>query len=74
MISTIINKILSYITKCIFKTYTIITPEVILTRSSRTKVKIFQFSKTFTKDRNQTVSRRFKPSSRTTLIDEQSNP
>ena len=25
-------------------------------------------------DRNQTVSRRFKPSSRTTLIDEQSNP
>ena len=44
-----------------------------LTWSSRTKVSYFKFD-FFIADRGQTVSRRSKPNSRTTLIDEQSNP
>jgi len=43
-----------------------------LSQSSRTREKLFQFF-LFVADRDQTVSRRFEPSSRTTLIDEQSN-
>jgi len=73
MISTIIKNLLSYLTLYIQKNI-INTPVVNLIRSSRTRIKFFQFFFTFIKDRNQTVSRRFKPSSRTTLIDEQSNP
>ena len=42
-------------------------------RSSRTEVKIIYYS-SCTVDRDQTVSRRFKPSSRTILIGEQPNP
>ena len=42
-------------------------------RSSRTEVKIIYYS-LYTVDRDQTVSRRFKPSSRTILIGEQPNP
>ena len=41
-------------------------------RSSRKSTKTISFF--FTVDRDQTGSRRSKPSSRTTLIDEQSNP
>ncbi len=44
-----------------------------LTRSSRTRVNSSQIS-TPTADRDQTVSRRSEPSSRTTLIGEQPNP
>ena len=49
------------------------TPEVCSTRSSRTRVNSSQLS-TPTADRDQTVSRRSEPSSRTTLIGEQPNP
>ena len=49
------------------------TPEVRSTRSSRTRVNSSQVS-TPTADRDQTVSRRSEPSSRTTLIGEQPNP
>ena len=49
------------------------TPEVCSTRSSRTRVNSSQIS-TPTADRDQTVSRRSEPSSRTTLIGEQPNP
>lgn len=42
-------------------------------RSSRTEVNVIFFL-TCTVDRDQTVSQRFKPSSRTILFDEQSNP
>jgi hypothetical protein len=49
------------------------TPEVRPTRSSRTKVSSLKFL-TPTEDRDRTVSRRSEPSSRTALIDEQSNP
>ena len=49
------------------------TSEVYLSRSSRTRVRITHFLKTI-EDRNQTVSRRSKPNSRTTLIGEQPNP
>src|SRR3546814_11733753 len=48
-------------------------PEVCSTRSSRTRVNSSQLS-TPTADRDQTVSRRSEPSSRTTLIGEQPNP
>ena len=48
-------------------------PLIYLFRSSRTRNKNFSF-KILTVDRDQTVSRRSKPNSRTTLIDEQSNP
>src|SRR5215218_8088686 len=48
-------------------------PEVRSTRSSRTRVNSSQVS-TPTADRDQTVSRRSEPSSRTTLIGEQPNP
>ncbi len=48
-------------------------PEVRSTRSSRTRVNSSQTS-TPTADRDQTVSRRSEPSSRTTLIGEQPNP
>ena len=48
-------------------------PEVRSTRSSRTRVNSSQIS-TPTADRDQTVSRRSEPSSRTTLIGEQPNP
>src|SRR3546814_14774738 len=47
--------------------------EVCSTRSSRTRVNSSQIS-TPTADRDQTVSRRSEPSSRTTLIGEQPNP
>ena len=53
---------------------TIGTPEVYTPFSSRTEVKSFQFYIEITADRDQTVSRRFKPSSCTTFIEEQSNP
>ena len=43
-----------------------------ITQSLRTKESYHQFFIPMT-DRGQTVSRRFEPSSRTTLIDEQSN-
>jgi hypothetical protein len=49
------------------------TPEVCSPRSSRTRGNSFQQS-TPTADRDQTVSRRSEPSSRTTLIGEQPNP
>ena len=49
------------------------TPEVCSPRSSRTRGNSFQVS-TPTADRDQTVSRRSEPSSRTTLIGEQPNP
>ncbi len=49
------------------------TLEVILTQSSRTRIRSSQ-SFTITVDRNRTVSRRSKPNSRTTLIGEQPNP
>jgi hypothetical protein len=49
------------------------TPEVYPTRSSRTKVSSSQLS-TPSVDRDQTVSQRSKPNSRTTLIGEQPNP
>ena len=49
------------------------TPEVRPSRSSRTRDRYSQFS-TPTADRDRTVSRRSKPSSRTTLIGEQPNP
>ncbi len=49
------------------------SPEVCSTRSSRTRVNSSQIS-TPTADRDQTVSRRSEPSSRTTLIGEQPNP
>ena len=49
------------------------TPEVYPTRSSRTKVSSSQLS-TPSVDRDQTVSQRSKPNSRTTLIGEQTNP
>ena len=42
-------------------------------RSSRTEVKVIFFLMC-TVDRDQTVSRRFKPSSRTILLGEQPNP
>src|SRR4051812_24284401 len=48
-------------------------PEACSTRSSRTRVNSSQLS-TPTADRDQTVSRRSEPSSRTTLIGEQPNP
>src|SRR5881227_117217 len=48
-------------------------PEACSTRSSRTRVNCSQIS-TPTADRDQTVSRRSEPSSRTTLIGEQPNP
>src|SRR3989304_2737972 len=48
-------------------------PEVCSTRSSRTRVNSSQIS-TPTADRDQTVSRRSEPSSRTPLIGEQPNP
>src|SRR5215218_5840180 len=48
-------------------------PEACSTRSSRTRVNSSQIS-TPTADRDQTVSRRSEPSSRTTLIGEQPNP
>src|SRR5687767_2015338 len=48
-------------------------PEACSTRSSRTRVNSSQVS-TPTADRDQTVSRRSEPSSRTTLIGEQPNP
>src|SRR3546814_13509176 len=48
-------------------------PEVRSPRSSRTRGNSSQFS-TPTADRDQTVSRRSEPSSRTTLIGEQTNP
>src|SRR3546814_4693003 len=48
-------------------------PEVRSPRSSRTRGNSSQFS-TPTADRDQTVSRRSEPSSRTTLIGEQPNP
>ena len=43
-------------------------------QSSRTRRGITLNSQTLTVDRDQTVSRRFKPSSRTTLMGEQPNP
>ena len=46
---------------------------IVCNQSSRTKFQFLFFFYT-TEDRDQTVSRRSKPSSRTTLIDEQSNP
>jgi hypothetical protein len=49
------------------------TPEVCSPRSSRTRGNSSQVS-TPTADRDQTVSRRSEPSSRTTLIGEQPNP
>src|SRR5678815_1070571 len=49
------------------------TPEVCSPRSSRTRGNSSQQS-TPTADRDQTVSRRSEPSSRTTLIGEQPNP
>ena len=49
------------------------TPLVHSPQSSRTKGKSSQFSKPI-EDRDQTVSRRSKPNSRTTLIGEQPNP
>ncbi len=49
------------------------TPEVCSPRSSRTRGNSSQIS-TPTADRDQTVSRRSEPSSRTTLIGEQPNP
>ena len=52
---------------------TIGSPGVYRSQSSRTRVRNQAFFY-FTVDRNQTVSRRFKPSSRTTLIGEQPNP
>jgi hypothetical protein len=48
-------------------------PEVRSSRSSRTKEEIPQ-AITPTADRDQPVSRRFEPSSRTSLIGEQPNP
>src|SRR3546814_6383733 len=48
-------------------------PEVCSPRSSRTRGNSSQLS-TPTADRDQTVSRRSEPSSRTTLIGEQPNP
>src|SRR5881396_3831127 len=48
-------------------------PEACSTRSSRTRVNSSQLS-TPTADRDQTVSRRSEPSSRTALIGEQPNP
>ena len=48
-------------------------PEVDPPRSSRTRVGLSQFL-TFAVDRDQTVSRRSEPSSRTILIGEQPNP
>ena len=49
------------------------TPLVHSPQSSRTKGKSSQFSKPI-EDRDQTVSRRSKPNSRTTLFGEQTNP
>jgi hypothetical protein len=49
------------------------TPEVRPSRSSRTKDSSLNFP-TPTEDKDQTVSRRSEPSSRTTLIGEQPNP
>ena len=43
-------------------------------QSSRTRQGITRNSQSLTVDRDQTVSRRFKPSSRTTLMGEQPNP
>jgi len=71
MLSVIIFYKFSYLT--MLKKLTINTPEICLTRSSRTRVYVFQFS-SFAADRDRTVSRRSKPSSRTTLIGEQPNP
>src|SRR5258705_7690585 len=48
-------------------------PEACSTRSSRTRVSYTQVL-TLTADRDQTVSRRSEPSSRTTLIGEKPNP
>ena len=49
------------------------TPEVRSTRSSLLRSTLLKYP-TPTEDRDQTVSRRFKPSSRTALIGEQPNP
>ena len=48
-------------------------PEVRSSRSSRTREESFQVM-ALTADRDQPVSRRFEPSSRTSLIGEQPNP
>ena len=70
MISVIIFYKLNYLALLLTTTN---PSEVYLTWSSRTKVQSLKFS-IFTVDRDRTVSRRSKPSSRTTLIGEQPNP
>ncbi len=70
MISVIIFYKLNYLALLLTTTN---PSEVYLTWSSRTKVQSLKFS-IFAVDRDRTVSRRSKPSSRTTLIGEQPNP
>ena len=71
MFSAIILNKRSYAAVLLYKTAA--PPAVHLSRSSRTKVRFFQFS-SFMADRDQTVLQRFKPNSRTTFIGEQPNP
>ena len=76
MLSVIIQNKFSYSALPTYNKYnrTTDTPEIYPFRSSRTRIRSFHFSNLSIEDRNQTVSRRSKPNSRTTLIGEQPNP